>query len=233
MTRHTVNIKKTKKKKENTMSVVILAAGLGKKIKSYEPRSLLKINNDFLLSHQIKNFKNYFKDPEIITVVGCHANKIIKKFNGQTRFVENQIYDQTNSCESLRLAFNNITSERFMFIHGDVLFNMSTLKVDYSKSFVIKDANNQLKDNEIGLTSIENNLSILSYGLEEKWAQIAYFTGKEYHLLKTIFNKFQDKDKKKLSFEIINEIVNMGGSFTCHSPEKMSIIEIDRIKDIK
>ena len=236
MKRHTVNIKKHKEKKDSQnseISVAILSAGLGKKIKSYEPRSLIKINKKFLLEHQIATINKHFNNPEIITVVGCYSNKIIKKFRGQTKFVENQIYNETNSSESLRLAFNNTNCESFMFIHGDILFNLETLKLDYSKSFVIKDANNQLKETEVGLTTVNNNLSIMSYGLGERWAQSAYFTGKEYNILKNIFNKFEDKDKKKLSFEIINEVVSMGGCFACHSPSKMNILEIDRIKDIR
>jgi NDP-sugar pyrophosphorylase family protein len=233
MKRHTVNIKKVKVNKEESIAVAILAAGSGKKIKSYEPRSLIKISNDFLLQHQIKALNNYFDNPEIITVVGCHANRIIKRFKGKTRFVENQMFDQTNSSESLRLAFNNSSSKHLMFIHGDVLFNTDTISLDYSRSFVIKDINSQLKDTEVGLTEIDNELSIMSYGLKDKWAQIAYFTGKEYEMLKCIFNKFETKDKKKLSFEIINEILAMGGSFACLAHKKMNILEIDRIKDIK
>lgn len=233
MKRHTVNIKAAKIDKKESIAVAILAAGSGKKIKSYEPRSLIKINNDFLLGHQIKTLNSHFDHPEIITVVGCHANRIIKRFKGTTRFVENQMFDQTNSSESLRLAFNNATSKRLMFVHGDVLFNADTINLDYSQSFVVKDSNCQLKDTEVGLTDIGNRLSIMSYGLKEKWAQVAYFTGKEYELLKNIFNKFEDKDKKKLSFEIINEVVSMGGRFACLAPKKMNILEIDRIKDVK
>ena len=235
MKRYTVDIKKPKEQpsKQSRISVAILAAGLGKKIKSYEPRSLIKIDKKCLLQHQLDVINKYFDHPEIITVVGCHSNKIIKKLRGQTKFVENQLYDKTNSSESLRLAFNNIDCTSFMFFHGDILFNLDTLKLDYSKSFVLKDTNNQLKETEIGLTEVNNNLSIMSYGLNERWAQCAYFTGKEFNILKTIFNKFEEKDKKKLSFEIINEVMAMGGKFTCHSPSKMDILEIDRIKDVK
>jgi len=233
MKRHTVNIKKVKINKKDSIAVAILAAGSGKKIKSYEPRSLIKINNDCLLNHQIKALNNHFDHPEIITVVGCHANRIIKKFKESSRFVENQLFNDTNSSESLRLAFNNASSKHLMFMHGDILFNTDTINLDYSQSFVIKDANCQLKDTEVGLTEIDNQLSIMSYGLKDKWAQIAYFTGKEYDILKTIFNKFESKDKKKLSFEIINEVVTMGGRFACYAPKKMNILEIDRIKDVK
>jgi len=233
MDRHTVSIKKNLVKDKQRIAVAILAAGLGKKIKSYEPRSLLKIQDKYLLERQISILNSSFKNPEIITVVGCHANKIIRKFKGRTRFIENQIYNESNSSESLRLAFNNTSIENFMFIHGDILFNTEFLNLDYSKSFVLKDVHNQLKETEVGLTTIGDKVSIMSYGLSSRWAQAAYFTGKEYNILKSIFNKFESKDKKQLSFEIINQVISLGGSFVCQEPKKMDILEIDRIKDVK
>lgn len=237
MSRYTVNIKQQtssqKVQDKSKMSIAILSAGLGKKIKSYEPRSLIKVDKNYLLQHQIDTLNKHFKNPDIITVVGCYSNKIIKKFRGKTRFVENQLYSTTNSSESLRLAFNNTNCTSFMFIHGDILFNLDTLKLNYSQSFIVKDTNCQLKDTEVGLTQIGDSLSIMSYGLPDKWAQCAYFTGDELNILKGVFNRYEEKDKKKLSFEIINEVISLGGKFACCDPKKMDILEIDRIKDIK
>ena len=224
-------------RKENTpkdgISVALLSAGNGSRIKSYEPRSLLKIKGSYLLEHQIKTINASLESPEIITVVGCHANRVIKKVRGKSRFVENQIHETTNSSESLRLAFNNSTNFNFLFMHGDLHFNTKTLDVPFEKSFVIVDSQNRFKDSEVGLTKNQERLSILSYGLPEKWAQIAFVTGNEYEILRSIFNKYEAQDKKRLSFEIINTIIEMGGKFACYEPRGMKITEIDRIKDIK
>lgn len=235
MTRFITNIKKKSVQNdgEDGISVAILAAGTGSKIKSYEPRSLLKIQDKNLIYHQIDAIKNTFNKVEIITVVGCHANKVIKKIRNKSRIVENQLHDKSNSSESLRLAFNNSLYENFMFIHGDILFNKNCLKVDYTKSFVIVDSGKMIKDQEIGITSVNDQLTIMSYGLPKKWTQMAFFTGKEYQILKNIFNKFENKEKKKLSFEIINEVIEQGGVFECYEPKNMKIKEIDRIKDIE
>ena len=35
-----------------------------------------------------------------------------------------------------------------------------------------------------------------------------------------------------LSFEILNKMIAMGAVFRCYEPENMSILEIDRIKDL-
>jgi choline kinase len=235
MTRNVRRIKKTHLGDER-ISFVILAAGCGKKIKSYEPRSLLKTNSGkSIIETQISNTVNHFNNVEVIAVVGCHASKVIKKYkqSPDVRFVENQLYDSTNSSESLRLGLNNSSSHHLMFCHGDIIFNDKTLELPYSKSFIIVDSKERINKDEIGVTKVKNKASILSYGLNLKWGQIAFFTGKELRLLNSIMNKFENRDKKKLSFEIINEIISLGGRFECIEPDGMQLKEIDRIKDME
>ena len=213
--------------------IAILGAGIGSRIKSHEPRSLIKIDNKTLLEHQIHTIQECFETPEIIAVVGCKAEKVIKKIRGSVRIVENQIYETTNTSESMRLAFNNSLKSSFLFMHGDLYFNTSTLSdIDYSKSFVIVDTKKMISDKEVGLTVCNNIATIFSYGLPTKWCQMAYITGKELKILKNIFNKFDITQKKMLSFEILNKMISMGAIFKCHEPQDMSIVEIDRIKDI-
>ena len=60
-------------------TVGILSAGVGSRIKSHEPRALLKIKDKCLLEHQIETVNSIFSSPEIITGVGNDANKIIRK----------------------------------------------------------------------------------------------------------------------------------------------------------
>jgi CTP:phosphocholine cytidylyltransferase-like protein len=213
--------------------IAILGAGVGSRIKSHEPRSLIKIGNKTLLEHQICTLHECFDTPEIIAVVGCKAEKVIKKIRGNVRIVENQIYETTNTSESIRLAFNNSLKGNFLFMHGDLYFNAPTLNnIDYAKSFVIVDTKKMIHDKEVGLTVCNNAATIFSYGLPTKWCQIAYVTGKELKILKNIFNKFDITQKKMLSFEILNKMISMGAIFKCYEPKDMSILEIDRIKDL-
>ena len=226
-----------KNKKEATPSngicVAVLSAGNGSRIKSYEPRSLLKIKGSYLLDHQIDTISESFDNPEIINVVGCHANRVIKKCKKRIRIIENQLHEVSNSSESMRLAFNSTVNKNFLFMHGDLYFNTNTLDIDYSSSFVIIDTKNRFKDTEVGLSTYNGTLTMMSYGLPTKWAQICFVTGNEYKILSSIFQKYETQDKKKLSFEIINMIIEAGGEFRCYEPRGMNIKEIDRIKDIK
>lgn len=61
---------------------------------------------------------------------------------------------------------------------------------------------------------------------------MCFLTGKELKILKSIFLKFQESDKKMLSFEVINKIIENGGSFACHEKKGSHVVEIDCIKDI-
>lgn len=234
--RFTTKITTSKHKSYNNMSqttIAILGAGVGSRIKSHEPRSLIKIGKKTLIEHQLCTIRESFENPEVIAVVGCKAEKVIKKMRGEVRIVENQIYETTNTSESIRLAFNNSAKTNFLFMHGDLYFNTSTLKdVDYGKSFVIIDNSNMISDKEVGLTVCNNTATIFSYGLQTKWCQIAYVTGKELKILRNIFNKFDHTHKKMLSFEILNKMISMGANFKCYEPKNMSILEIDRIKDL-
>ena len=143
----------------------------------------------------------------------------------------NQLFDSTNNSESLRLAVNNTHRKGILFVHGDLLFNAEALNMDYTKSFVVVDTKGQMEKKEVGVTIEDNGIaSIFSYGLECKWGQIAYITGKELRIARQIFSKFEPQHKKMLSFEILNKIIESGGVFKCHEPDGMILFEIDKIR---
>tara|TARA_Y100000389_G_scaffold116917_1_gene114119 strand:- start:1242 stop:1970 length:729 start_codon:yes stop_codon:yes gene_type:complete len=219
---------------KNDMTVIILSAGVGSRIKSNEPRSLIKIGSKSLIEHQIDIINSNINNQEIVGVFGYNIEKIIKKISGKLRVVENQIYYETNNSESLRLAVNNTNKKNILFFHGDLYFNEKVfLNLNYKKSFLLVDNKDMMKPKEIGVTIQNNKATVLSYGLPTKWCQIAFVTGKELKILRSILQKLHGSQKKLLSFEIINKMISMGANFECYEPKDMSIIEIDCIKDLK
>jgi len=222
------------KNNKDDMAVIILSAGVGSRIKSNEPRSLIKIGNKTLIEHQIDLINNNLVNHEIIGAFGYAIEKIIKKIYGKIRVVENQVYEDTNNSESLRLAVNNTSKNNIMFFHGDLYFNNSIFEnIDFKKSFLVVDRKDMMKSKEIGVTIQNNKATILSYGLPTKWCQTAFVTGRELKILRNILSKLQGSQKKMLSFEIINKMISMGANFECYEPNNMSIVEIDCIKDLK
>ena len=217
-----------------TTGVALLSAGLGNRIRSNEPRSLIKIGGKCLLDLQIEALSSMFSEPNILLGIGVESQKIIKRFTGRVRLIENQLYKTTGPFETLRLLVNSSTDDSLLIIHGDLYFNSNILdSADFSKSFIVSDTTGSILDREVGITSVNNKASILSYGLKDKWAQIAFLTGKELAILRNLCCKSNDDSKHLLTFEIINSIINKGGSFKVHKPDKTFIVEIDCMKDIK
>lgn len=185
-TKAITTIKKNQEQnKDDNISVIILSAGIGSRIKSNEPRSLIKIANNSLIEHQLSLINNSFKNPEIIGVFGVYIDRIIKKITGKIRIIENQLYETTNSSESLRLAINNTLKNNVLFFHGDIYFSGEIFKnANFNKSFAIVDKHQNIEDKEVGVTVVDGKISIFSYGLEKKWCQAAFLTGKELRILK-------------------------------------------------
>ena len=63
------------------MPVAILSAGISSRMKTHEPRSLLKIGDKSLIEHQCEIIKSIFYENEIILVIGYKSEKIIKKIS--------------------------------------------------------------------------------------------------------------------------------------------------------
>lgn len=222
------------KRRSPNIPVAILSAGISNKMKSYEPRSLLKIEEEAVVEKQIHTIRNSI-DGDILLVVGYKANKVIRKVANfeNVRVIENQLYLDTNAVESIRLAVNNNPYERLLIMHGDIIFNIETLKdLTYNKSFLLVDSQNRMQDREIGVNILGSYAASLSYDLKTKWCQIAYFCGKEYQHLKAICRKDSHDISRKLFFEIVNSVIDRGGNFLCHEPIKMNIFEIDSMNDL-
>ena len=129
----------TKAKKQKTekckelVSCILLADLPGYRMKSYGPTSLLPVKKARLIDHQIKAIRNAFEKIEIIICTGFESEKINKYIRTtysdiNVRVVENQLFTQTNSCESLRLALNNINNKNLFIIDGSLLFTNKALQ---------------------------------------------------------------------------------------------------------
>ena len=123
-----------------------MAAGVGTRTRSYEPRCLLKYKDKTIVENQLEVIFNKFNKCEVTIVGGFDINKIIKKVGKNARFVENQLFDTTNSGESLRLGVNNSNIDNILFLHGDLvispeIFDNINERVDLINLFELKSNN--------------------------------------------------------------------------------------------
>lgn len=225
--------RKIKNKTQLPLQVIILAAGAGSRTKSYEPRCLLKYNNKVILDSQVEIIKNRFTKSEITVVGGIEGYKIVKRLEKDMRFVENQIHEDSNSGESLKLGINNSILDNILFLHGDLVFSESILnKIDMDKSCLLIDNSGKIEEKEVGVTVVDGKATVLSYNLPTKWCQIAYLSQNETNILRKLLVRTDFNTRYLLTFEIINKMIEFGASFDCIDIEDGFIKEIDSLKDI-
>ena len=215
------------------LTVIIPAAGMGHRMKSYGPKCLLPVNQqDTIITKIISNIQEVYPFSEIITVVGFEADKIIKTLPKDTRVIENQLYENTNIVESLRLAINNSIHDRVLIVYGDLVFNTSAIKGATSDgSCVIVDSKNRFRSEEVGVTVVDEAATSFSYGLETKWAHIIYLEGEELAVFKSLC--LDRRRNKMYPFELFNIILNKGGTIRAIEPKNMTIREINSLRDLE
>jgi choline kinase len=220
------------KSEHKYISVIIPAAGLGSRMKSYGPKCLFPtLNGSTILNKIIHNVQKVYPHCEIIVATGFEADRVIESVPKDIRIVENQLYDTTNMVESIRLSLNNAIYNDIIIINGDLIFNVYTLQnITKQGSCVLIDTQDRFQKNEIGVTAVEGSAVHFSYGLPTKWAQIVYLTGVELNLFKTFCS--DRENNKRYTFEILNMVIENGGSILADEPKGMQIIEVDSIKDI-
>ena len=111
----------------NDTTVIITAAGFGKRLGYNIPKSLVSINGKTIIERQLEILKNY-KDIRI--VVGFKANEVIthvKKIRKDILFVMNHNYGTTTPLNSLFLA-SRFTKKNILYIDGDLLISKNSIK---------------------------------------------------------------------------------------------------------
>lgn len=211
-------------------SIIIPAAGLGSRMKSHGPKALTKIKgNVTIIDNQLKHIHRYLRGSQVIVVAGFEYEKVRNKFRGTpVEVVYNPNFNETNVVGSIAVGLNHAKYKDVLVVYGDLVFNAYTLKAPFgSYSLVITGGMN---DKEVGCVIEHNRVEHMMFDLPNKWAQIAYFHGRELELLHQVVE--QEKYWGYFGFEIINIIINSGGTFAATSPQRMKIIDIDSAKDL-
>ncbi len=209
-------------------SIIIPAAGLGKRLKSVGPKCLVQINNETILARQLRLIHKIFHYYEVIVVGGYQINKLKKYTNNQVKLISNDDYENTNVLHSIHLGLQKIKTNRAIIIYGDLIFNKECISQPFhgDSGVVIAEG---MKTEEVGVVYKNNMLESMFYGLVDKWAQISYFTNNELDLLKEIASKYPDW----FGFESINYMINKGSNFKIYSPKFGYSVDIDSSHDLK
>ena len=228
----------TKKKRFTT--VVLLGENHGYRMKSYGPISLLKLEDGkTVIEKQIQSIQATFQNFEIIVCVGFESIKIVnflksKFFNINIKVVENQMYYNSNCCESIRLCLNTIMNDNVIFFGGGVLFYPSHLgMLNLNQPLIV--TQNQIDDSnfEIGIIEERSKLQRLSLGIKDKyWTEILYLnnTNAVNHFYKIVS---ATEYKNKFMFEAINELCKKQDLYIQENVIDRPIRKIDNIKVLR
>lgn len=214
------------------INVIIPAAGMGRRMKSYGPKPLIKIGNSTIIKNQISLLRTYLPKCYITLVCGFQSNALMNETPDDIVKIENERYEETNVVRSIGMGLRALSScTKVIIIYGDLVFNSDTIKnISLDNSSIII-ANDTMGEDEVGCVTNQGYLCNLMYDLPSKWGQISIFVNKELRLLKRLC--WDEKNYKKFGFEIINQIIQQGGRFKCIENDKIKIIDIDNSKDIQ
>lgn len=184
-------------------SYILLTATCGRAMQTKGIRSLLTVDNDLIIDHQIKAILDHDKKADISFVTGVGHDKVVKHILNKgydIRIVYNHEHRTNSQTDSLRLAMNAIRPSSVYIIHGDVIFTPESLKVRRTKSAIMIDKRLSEK-RSVGVSHRSGVILNLSYGLDEKWAQIAYIAATDFDECKRCINSFKNN---RLTFEFLN-----------------------------
>ena len=219
-------------KEKDPINVIIPAAGMGRRMKSYGPKSLIKIGNSTIVKNQISLVRSYIPNANIILVCGFQAAVLMNATPNNIIKVENEKYNETNVVRSIGMGLRAINDcAKVLIMYGDLVFNAETIKSISFESSSIIIANKTMGQDEVGCIINKNSLQHLMYDLPNKWGQIAIFVDQELKLLQQMC--WDHKNHGKFGFEIINNIIQQGGNFKCIENDNIKIIDIDSSKDIQ
>lgn len=219
---------------EGSLSIIIPAAGMGHRMKSYGPKALTSLGNRYtLIERQVRMLSRIYPYAEIFIVVGFHSEKIIDKLRNykKVRFIHNPIHETSNVLYSIGLALNACITDSALVVYGDLIFNKNAVKnLDDKSSKVVIEDKGLMKHSEVGVVAQEGEIKNFSFGLDCKWGQIVYLSGKEFDIMRNISVKTECS--QWLGYEGLNYIISQGGRFLYVKPDKINLIEIDVAKDV-
>jgi len=222
-------IKEIKSARE--IDVLIPAAGLGRRMKSYGPKPLIEIGNTNILQHQLSILKRceHISIKNTILVCGFEANKLMNNSPEDIIKIENENYMTTNVVRSIGMGLRATTQE-VLIIYGDLIFNVACIDaINLNRSCLV--VGDTMTDEEVGcIVNKRDYVENLMYDLPTKWCQIAFFAGKELKLLKK--HCWNSLHFNFLGFEIINKIIEDGGKFKACTNNNVKAIDIDTFKDL-
>jgi hypothetical protein len=221
-------------KDKQGISIIVLSASPGHKMRSFGNKCLLKDKHEVsLIENQTKIFNQIFSKCEIILVSGFECEKVYKNKPKCVRIVECTNYEDVNEVEEARLGLLNAMYDSVLITFGDMFFMSPFINIELSEPLVIADKEERMLADDAGLTIVDNYATIFSLSLSKpKWCKTVYLEGRELRLFKQFV--FDKSNAKLYLFEALNYIIDKGGELlTKFTNASGNVIHVDSSKELE
>ena len=215
----------------NDIDIIIPAAGIGKRMKSFGPKSLIQIKPNLnILQNQLNIIKKILPVANIILICGFESEILMNNSPNNLIKIENERYENTNVVRSIGMGLRACSKE-VLIIYGDLIFNEYALKaINFNKSSILV-GDNIMNESEVGcILNKTNQIENMMYDLPCKWGQILFLKEKELSIFKQIC--WNPNNYNMFGFEAINLAINNGANFLACQNNKAKVIDIDSSKDL-
>jgi len=226
--------KKPSQKEKGLITVILVYHSFATRMKALGNIAMIMINEterlvDKHLSMIDKTLDNY----EIIISVGHESYKvqqyIYKKYkNLNVRCVENTDYQNSNTCESIRLAINNTNNNKLLIINGSMLFEtklLQDMQMESLETIMSSDDVNKILDVGANVNEKTKLVEHISYGaIDKKWCEILYVS--EENSLNEMRKSLESREfNNKVFYEFMNAMIqkNLKISYNTSSSKVLRI----------
>lgn len=218
---------------EREVTIVIPCAGLGKRMKSYGPKPLIKIKGKTIFEHQYNIIRQTFNKYRIVAVCGFEAPKLMDELPSEVIKVENENYSTTNVVRSIGMGLRAACTDNVLIIYGDLVFSKQTLaSLDYNTSCMSVSQGLYMGEEEVGcIVNNRGNLENMMYDLPLKWNQILHLKGNDLDKFKKI--AWDKKNHRLFGFEAVNKLIHRGARIKCIEASNVLVTDIDTSKDLE
>jgi hypothetical protein len=228
----------SKRQEEDLITFILLAENYGYRMKSKGALSLVKINEKTLLELQVQVISAVFNNFEIILCCGYDSKSVYdfiknKLKSTNIRIVENQVYENSNCCETARIAINNTMNDKVVVMNGGLLITPEHLRaININNTCVLSQTQVKLEDFEIGVIQDKDIVQNMSLSIKDrKWLGLLYLNGeKNIKCFYDVVNSINFKNR--FLFEAINEMIKVVNIKNVDVTTR-GTIKIDSIKSLK
>ena len=225
-----------------TQSVVILAAGVGKRLRpltSDRPKSLLPVGGRPLLYWQLDALRDAGLDSERVHVMAGHcANRFEEAALGGARVHYYPDYEQVNNIGTLGFALERVEPP-VLIVNSDTMFarrHLECLGSELSESALLYDPLQPPRAEAMKIRMIDNRLAEISKSIDSRMADgeyigVARIAADAHALLREVCQELAEKNPNLWYEDAFAELCGEV-DFNCRSIGELPWIEIDSHDDL-